>query len=127
MPRSRDSMKAPPDLHNVMIRWLVILLLPLMLAAPYSWGADAAVSKRFTLDHLNQLVRLSEPQVSPDGKSAALIVQRAEPETNRWVAELLLVDTATGEKRSLTAERQVVRHPRWSPTGDRLAFLSSHG
>jgi len=56
-------------------------------------------------------------------------VERSDPETNRWNAELVLVDTATGEYRTLTHERKEVRHPRWSPAGDRLAlaFLAPHG
>ena len=72
-------------------------------------------------------MRLSSPQISPDGKSVALIVERAEPETNRWASELVLVDLASGAHRTLTHERKEVRHPRWSPSGDRLAFLSKHG
>jgi dipeptidyl aminopeptidase/acylaminoacyl peptidase len=83
--------------------------------------------KHFTLDHLNRLVRLSSPQLSPDGKTIALIVDRAENDTNRWASELVLVDAATRAHRSLTPERKEVRHPRWSPSGDRLAFLAKHG
>ena len=30
-------------------------------------------------------------------------------------------------KRPLTRDRHDVRHPCWSPAGDRLAFIASHG
>jgi len=91
-------------------------------------GKDAAAhGKRFTLEHLNQIVRLSDPQIAPDGKSIALIVVRAEADTNDWDSELVLVDVATGEHRALKQGRNSVRHPRWSPSGDRLAFLAPDG
>lgn len=83
--------------------------------------------QHFGLEHLNQIVRLSDPRVSPDGKSIVVVVERSDPETNRWSGELVLVDTATVEHRTLTHERKEVRHPRWSPSGDRLAFLAPHG
>jgi dipeptidyl aminopeptidase/acylaminoacyl peptidase len=84
-------------------------------------------ARRFSLDHLNRLVRLSDPQIAPDGKCIALAVARANLESNRWENELVLVDTATGTHRPLTRNRREVRHPRWSPTGDRLAFLAPDG
>jgi dipeptidyl aminopeptidase/acylaminoacyl peptidase len=99
-----------------------------LIAGGADVGTDAAArAKQFTLEHLNRMVRLSDPQIAPDGKSIALIVERADMETNRWVGELVLVDVATGEHRALTQGRKSVRHPRWSPTGDRLAFLAPEG
>ena len=36
----------------------------------------------------------------------------------------MLVDIASGSQRNLTYDRRGVSFPRWSPAGDRLAFLS---
>jgi dipeptidyl aminopeptidase/acylaminoacyl peptidase len=90
-------------------------------------GTNAHPGTRFTLDRINQIVQLSSPQISPDGRSIVLVKRRAEADTNRWATELVLVDIATGSHRSLTPGRKEVSHPRWSPSGDRLAFLAPHG
>lgn len=88
---------------------------------------NRADSARLELDHLDRLVRVSEPQISADGKSIVVAVQRAETESNRWAGELILVDVASGRQRPLTRNRKGVQHPRWSPSGDRLAFLATSG
>jgi dipeptidyl aminopeptidase/acylaminoacyl peptidase len=97
------------------------------LAAETALATNTNLGTHFTLDRINQIVGLSGPQISPDGKSIVVAVRRAEPETNRWATELVLVDVATGAHRSLTPSRKQVSHPRWSPSGDRLAFLAPQG
>ena len=94
---------------------------------PDAVHSPPASTSHFALDHLDRIVRLSDPQLAPDGRSVALVVQRAEADTNQWAAQLVLVDVATGKHRPLTQERKQVAHPRWSPAGDRLAFLAPHG
>jgi dipeptidyl aminopeptidase/acylaminoacyl peptidase len=84
-----------------------------------------AQSPAITLDDFTQLVRVSDPQISPDGRSIAVVVARANLEDNRYDTELVLVDVATKATRSLTFERPGLRQPRWSPKGDRLAFLAA--
>lgn len=82
---------------------------------------------RFGVENLGQLVGLSDPQIAPDGRSVALMVSRPNYDKNRSDAELILVDVATGKQRTLSFEREGVSQPRWSPTGDRLAFLARAG
>ncbi len=102
----------------------VCLLLPAALAL----GADEVpAKKRFSVDDLEKIVRLSAPRISPDGKSIAVVVTRADVAKNKWLPELNLVDVATGAMRALTHDRKGVSHPRWSPSGDRLAFLAADG
>jgi len=120
------------DSYRLLAPWLLLSVLGTVLCGPTALGeepvkAAPTPAKRFTLDHLNQIVRLSDPQIAPDGKAIALIVEQAETDTNRWDSELVLVDVATGEHRALTQQRKSVGHPRWSPSGDRLAFLARHG
>src|SRR5262249_59704754 len=79
----------------------------------------------FDLDAAAKLVRLSDPQITPDGKSIVTVVARANYEDNRWENELTLVDVATGARRALTSGRHDVSQPRWSPSGDRLAVISA--
>ena len=85
----------------------------------------AQQSRRMQLDDLGRVVRVSEPQISPDGMSVVVVVARANYDENRYHGDLVLVDVATGNQRVLTSDRRSVSQPRFSPTGDRLAFLSN--
>jgi dipeptidyl aminopeptidase/acylaminoacyl peptidase len=83
-----------------------------------------AEEKRFSLDHLRNVVSLGAPEVSPDGQAVAAVVTRPNHADNRNESELYLVDIATGTARQLTFERRSVSAPRWSPAGGSLAFLA---
>src|SRR5882724_5076189 len=95
-----------------------------LLAARFGTAAPAA-EKRFDLTSLRKIVRVSDPQVSPDGTHVVISVSRPNYEDNRHDAQLVLVEVATGFQQALTSERRGVSSPRWSPAGDRLAFLAT--
>lgn len=80
-------------------------------------------SRRFSADDLPKIVRITDPQISADGKTVAVVVGRANMSEDRWDSEIEVVDIATGESRVMTHE-QGVSSPRWSPGGDRLAYLA---
>ena len=44
-------------------------------------AAAAAAAGRFGLEHAGKIVRLSDPQISPDGRSIALVVSRTNLRT----------------------------------------------
>jgi Tol biopolymer transport system component len=69
-------------------------------------------------------VTVSDPQISPDGKSIVCVVWRLNLEENRSDRELVLVNVVTGAQRVLTCGRKGVGSPRWSASGDRLAFMA---
>jgi dipeptidyl aminopeptidase/acylaminoacyl peptidase len=86
-----------------------------------------ASCKLFTPDDLAKLVTVGDPRIRPDGKAIVIVVSRANMAKNRFDRELALVDIATGKQRVLTHERQGLGQPRWSPGGNRLAFLAQTG
>src|SRR5437660_12521293 len=101
-----------------------LLLLALGLCMCSAGGATAQ-TKRIDLADLQKLVNLSDPQIAPDGKSIACVVSRVNWSDDRFDAHLVLVDIASGTQRALTYDRKGVAAPRWSPNGDRLAFLAT--
>jgi dipeptidyl aminopeptidase/acylaminoacyl peptidase len=83
--------------------------------------------KKFELADYAKFVNISDPQISPDGKSVCIVVSRPDYVQNRYNAELVLVDVASGKKSVLTQDRFAVSSPRWSPNGEQLAFISKVG
>jgi dipeptidyl aminopeptidase/acylaminoacyl peptidase len=72
------------------------------------------------LDDLRRIVDVADPQLSPDGKSVAVVVSRVNWDEDRRDSSLVLIDVATGAQRVLTQGRNDVSSPRWSPSGDRM-------
>lgn len=99
---------------------MMATLLAVVLAA----GTASAQERRIQLEDLAKIVTVSDPQISPDGKSIVCVVSRPNFDENRSDRELVLVDVATGAQRVLTFDRKGVGSPRWSPTGDGLAFAA---
>ena len=84
----------------------------------------SALADRLTLEKMGQIVRLADPQISPDAKSIVSIVSLANFEENRYDAQLVLIDTTTRAQRIIVRDRRGLASPRWSPDGKRLAFLA---
>ncbi|HEX9163901.1 MAG TPA: hypothetical protein VF980_19485, partial [Thermoanaerobaculia bacterium] len=86
--------------------------------------AVSAAARTIDVDDIMKTVNVSDPQISPDGKSIAVVVSRPNVAEDRFDSEIALVDVASGKPRTLTYDRKHVSSPRWSPSGDRLAFLA---
>jgi dipeptidyl aminopeptidase/acylaminoacyl peptidase len=108
---------------SAMKQLTIIVVFALCAVAP----SPRAQSRTFELGDLARVIRLADPQIAPDGRSIALVVSRANLDEDRYEAELALVDVASGSTRELTYERRSVSQPRWSPSGDRIAFLATVG
>ncbi|MGG9962176.1 S9 family peptidase [Ferruginibacter sp. SUN106] len=80
--------------------------------------------KKLEIADYAKFVNVSDPQISPDGKSVVIVVSRSDYTQNRYNAELVLIDVASGKKRVLTQDRFAVSSPRWSPNGEQLAFIA---
>ena len=84
---------------------------------------DTPSRQRFQLDDLWSLSHLSDVQVAPDGRTVMVVITRANPAENRYDRRLVTIDVANGEARTVS-ERRDISSPRWSPHGDRVAFLA---
>ena len=93
--------------------------------APSATPAPGATGKPVTFEALRALVTVREPQIAPDGSRVVYVRAVGDFKADRTDTELVLVDVAGGGRRILTRERSGVHSPRWSPSGDRLAYLAS--
>src|SRR2546428_3263924 len=101
-------------LGGIMKRLILVFLL-----------ATAVDAARLTPTDRYRLVNVTDPQISPDGRSIVCVVARANVKDDRWDSDLMLVDVATGAQQALTYERRGLASPRWSPDGQRIAFLAN--
>ena len=72
------------------------------------------------------LAAASDPRVSPDGRTVAFVVTRTDRERNDYRSAIWLVPAdGSAPPRQFTAGTKRDGHPRWSPDGTRLAFVSN--
>jgi len=89
--------------------------------------AGTAGAAPFTADDLVRLNRLSDPQVSPDGRQVAYVLRETDMEANRGRTHLWLLDLGARDAlpRQLTRDDAGESSPRWAPDGRSLFFLSA--
>src|SRR5579862_9085691 len=108
-----------------MKRLSLFLSFGFVLLPALALGADApAAPKPFQPEDLKRIANLSDPQLSPDGRYVALMVSRPNWEDDKSDKEIDLVEVKTGVVRPLTYKRSGLGSMRWSPSGDRLAFIA---
>lgn len=75
------------------------------------------------LDLVN-LERISDPRLSPDGRSVAYALRTTDYEANKGITQIGLLDLASGRMRALTGGDKSNSSARWAPDGGALYFLS---
>jgi dipeptidyl aminopeptidase/acylaminoacyl peptidase len=92
----------------------------------YSFSASAQTPspRSITIDDYFQIQAVHDPQLSPDSRWVAYAVDTATLKTDKNETRLWMVPAAGGEAIPLTSEGVSSSHPRWSPDGKFLVFLS---
>jgi len=96
---------------------LFLLATPALAQAPQPMTAEAMWG----------LERVGDPDLSPDGRFAAVAITKFDVKENRGLSDIWLYPTAGGPPRQMTAHPANDSDPIISPDGRWLAFLSRRG
>ena len=103
-----------------MKRFVIAILLLILTFAAGAYAQD----NRFTVEDLLKVRRVSDPQVSPDGRQVAFVVGDVKLDDNRVVNQIYLVPVGGGPAKQLTSGSSSAGSPRWSPDSKKIAFTT---
>jgi acylaminoacyl-peptidase len=100
----------------------LVILAILILAT-----AALAEEDRFSSIDVFELEFAGDPQISPDGTKVVYVRNSNDVMSDQAVANLWIVSADGKSHRPLLSGSKSYSSPRWSPSGDRLAYISSDG
>src|SRR5580704_892249 len=92
-------------------------------AAPAAHSNDA--KRNLEVGDYFRIQEVQGAQISPEGKWVAYTVETHDSKSDKSKTRIWMVPAAGGDAVPLTAESASSSHPRWSPDGKYLAFLSA--
>src|SRR5256885_4496185 len=97
--------------------------LPLLFAGlAHSLGAQER--RPITFDDFAAVRAVSDPQISPDGRSVLYAVRTTDVAANRRSGKTYVVPTSGGNARIFPADEVSASEARWSPDGRRVAYIA---
>jgi dipeptidyl aminopeptidase/acylaminoacyl peptidase len=81
--------------------------------------------EKWTIDDVVLAETAGDFQISPDGRAAVWVRTSANKEHNDHIGHIYRTDLVSGRTVRLTRGNEPCIHPRWSPDGKSIAFLSS--
>ncbi len=89
--------------------------------------ASAQTPHPFSVHDMLAMDRISDPRISPDGKSVAFTVRVTDVEANRGRTDVWVAGVDGSKARKLTSHAANDSGARWMPDGKSLVFLSARG
>lgn len=86
--------------------------------------ATTIAAQPLTIDDYATMPTIAAPQFSPDGRRIVYTATRADMTRSSYDSDLWIVDADGANDIPLTHSTGNDTHPRWSPDGTRIAFLS---
>jgi dipeptidyl aminopeptidase/acylaminoacyl peptidase len=104
-----------------------IWLIATLIVVPFTVVAQQppVAPRPIAIDDRFQIREVAGPQLSPDAQWVAYMVNTMSLKEDKTEQRIWMVPFAGGEAIPLTAEGVSSSHPRWSPDGKYLAFLSA--
>src|ERR1700745_2469727 len=102
--------------------WLIVAFSAVSL--PIS-AQQLPAPRPIRVDDIFQIREVEGPQISPDAQWVAYTVNSTSLKEDKSEQRIWMVPFAGGDATPLTAEGVSSSHPRWSPDGKYLAFLSA--
>ncbi len=95
-----------------------------VLLIALSSAVQAQQPSRFTIDDLLKVRRVSDPQVSPEGRLIAFAIGDVNFDANRVVTQIYTIPVSGGNPKQLTSGAGSATSPRWSPDGKKIAYVT---
>ena len=77
------------------------------------------------LEDMFRIKRVTDPQLSPDGRWIAYVVTEVNKAENKSNSDLYLISSTGGDPKRLTTSSSADNNPRWSPDSKTIAFIST--
>jgi dipeptidyl aminopeptidase/acylaminoacyl peptidase len=105
------------------LRYLFLFVLFVGLCGAFA--ADLDRTHPFSIHDMLAMERISDPQVSPDGKWIIFVLRRTDLEEDKGLTDLWLVNADGTALRRFTSHKAADANPRWSPDGKSIWFISA--
>ncbi len=97
----------------MLLKYSFLLLLFVSVGSSVAAGLDQ--THPFSVHDMLAMDRLSDPQVSPDGKWIVFVLRQTDLEANKGRTDLWLLGTDGTGLRRLTSHPEGDSNPRWAP------------